>query len=93
MHDDLMSPELIQRYLDAKAQAARAFRLQQQLGAEIKSRMGAAELVQAGAYTVHWTRQLRYVVDTEYFKKSFPLIYDACLKLSESRRFDVKAGA
>jgi predicted phage-related endonuclease len=86
----LIPQDLINRYLAAKAQATQASRTAQQLAAEIQARMGEAERVQAGPYTVHWTRLLRHVANVQRLKDCYPVIYEDCCELKESRRFEVK---
>jgi predicted phage-related endonuclease len=89
----LIPQDLISRYLAAKALATQATRTAQQLAAEIQSHMGEAERVQAGPYTVHWTRLLRHVASTTLLKERYPLIWEDVCELKESRRFEVKGQA
>ena len=89
----LIPDDLITRYLAAKQQAAEHGRTAQQLAADIQARMGEAERVQAGPYTVHWTRLLRHVASVERLKTRYPVIYEDCCELKESRRFEVKGQA
>ncbi len=56
----------------------------------IKAKLGEAEIGIAGDYLVKWSNVSSSRVDQKALKANYPDIYQACLKISESRRFTIK---
>lgn len=57
---------------------------------EIQMYMQDAELAESSRYRVSWKSVTSNRVDSKKLKSDYPKIYDACLKVFQSRRFAIK---
>lgn len=82
---------------ELKRQAAEFKRIQEELATleaqkkaialKIQKHMGSQELLEAGDYTIHWTKVVSNKLDTNALKTEQEALYKKYVKQTESRRF------
>lgn len=64
---------------------------QKQIEQEVKLSMGEYELAVSGGYCIHWSNVSSTRIDTKRLKEERPEVYRDYAKVSNTRRFEVKA--
>ncbi len=64
---------------------------QKQIEQEVKLSMGEYELAVSGGYRIHWSNVSSTRIDTKRLKEEKPEVYRDYAKVSNTRRFEIKA--
>ncbi|MCH9674535.1 MAG: hypothetical protein K0U93_24060 [Gammaproteobacteria bacterium] len=88
-----ISQDLLKRYLTARKAAATASDQATQLQDEIKSRMGDAQYLKVGPYTINWAWVTKKPLNQTVLKNGYPTIFAACCQEQRSRPFKVEEKA